>query len=64
MRLIFCNPAPDAEITSVGPENFEWVIETAANYAIERAQTQKPGMDNLTWGNYIKNSAAKKALFK
>jgi glutathione synthase/RimK-type ligase-like ATP-grasp enzyme len=60
----FCNPAPDAEITSVGTENFEWVIETAANYAIERAQAQKPGMDNLTWGNYIKNSAAKKALFK
>ncbi|MEO8568446.1 MAG: hypothetical protein ABI419_04910, partial [Ginsengibacter sp.] len=29
----FCNPAPDAEITSVGEENFNWVVETAANYA-------------------------------
>ena len=26
----FCNPAPDAEVTSVGEENFDWVVETAA----------------------------------
>ena len=37
----FCNPAPDAERNSVGEENFEWVVETAANYAIERAMAQK-----------------------
>jgi hypothetical protein len=54
----FGNPAPDAEKTSVGEENFEWVVETAANYAIERARAQKPGQDNLTWGQYIKRSAA------
>ena len=33
----FCNPAPDAERTSVGEDNFDWVVETSANYAIERA---------------------------
>ena len=33
----FCNPAPDAERTSVGEDNFNWVVETAAIYAIERA---------------------------
>ena len=59
----FCNPAPDAERTSVGEENFEWVVETAANYAIEKAQTWKGGKDNLTWGEYIKRSAAKKKLY-
>jgi len=59
----FCNPAPDAEIKSVGQENFDWVVETAANYAIERAQEQKEGMDNLTWGEYIKRSAGKSPLF-
>src|SRR6476619_6393155 len=31
----FCNPAPDAEVNSVGKENFEWVVETAATFAIE-----------------------------
>ena len=53
----FCNPAPDAERTSVGDENFEWVVETMANYAIERAMECKEGLDNLTWGEYIKRSA-------
>lgn len=59
----FCNPAPDAEVKSVGQENFDWVVETAANYAIERALEQKDGMDNLTWGQYIKKSADKAPLF-
>jgi glutathione synthase/RimK-type ligase-like ATP-grasp enzyme len=58
----FCNPAPDAERTSVGEENFEWVVENAANYAIERALEQKEGQDNLTWGEYIKRSAAGRPL--
>lgn len=59
----FCNPAPDAEVTSVGQENFDWVVETAANYAIEKAMEHKENMDNLTWGTYITNSSAKKKLF-
>ncbi|MFM9709696.1 hypothetical protein, partial [Streptomyces galilaeus] len=46
----FCNPAPDADIKSVGQENFDWVVETAATFAIEKAQNQKDGVDNLTWG--------------
>ncbi len=53
----FCNPAPDAERTGVGEENFEWVVETAANYAIEKALENKEGQDNLTWGEYIKRSS-------
>jgi glutathione synthase/RimK-type ligase-like ATP-grasp enzyme len=59
----FCNPAPDAEVTSVGQENFEWVVETAANYAIEKALEHKDEMDNLTWGTYITNSSAKQKLY-
>ncbi len=59
----FCNPAPDAEVTSVGQENFDWVVETAAVYAIEKAMENKPGKDNLTWGEYIKRSANGKDLY-
>lgn len=55
----FCNPAPDADVHSVGQENFEWVVETAANYTIERAQAQKPDQDNLTWGTFIQNAVQK-----
>lgn len=59
----FCNPAPDAEISSVGKENFDWVVETAATYAIEKAQHHKEGKDNLTWGDYVKRSADGKKLY-
>ncbi|MBO9561781.1 MAG: hypothetical protein J7621_03370 [Niastella sp.] len=58
----FCNPAPDADLQSVGEDNFNWVIETAANYAIERALAQEPNRDNLTWGEYVKHSIARKPL--
>jgi len=54
----FCNPAPDAEVTSVGQENFEWVVEHATKMAVERAQAQKPGKDNLTWGTFVRDGVA------
>jgi hypothetical protein len=53
----FGNPAPDADKHSVGEENFEWVVENAANMAIEKALANKEGADNLTWGTYVKESA-------
>ncbi len=59
----FCNPAPDAELTSVGQQNFDWVVETAASYAIEKAQSQQDEKDNLTWGEYVKRGSAGQALF-
>lgn len=58
----FCNPAPDAEKTSIGDDNFDWVVETSANYAIERAIRQKPGIDNLTWGEFVKRAVNKQQL--
>ena len=54
----FCNPAPDAEKTSVGDENFNWIVEAAANMAIRRAKVHKVGQNNLTWGTFIKSFAA------
>ncbi len=59
----FCNPAPDADIKSVGEDNFQWVVDTAATYAIEKAQAQQEGKDNLTWGNYLKNGVTGAALY-
>lgn len=61
----FCNPAPDADAQSVGEENFNWIIENAANMAIEKAKQYEKGKVNLTWGTFIsdsvKNSAKPKA---
>lgn len=54
----FCNPAPDADVKSVGKENFEWVVETAASFAIEKAEQHQAGRDNLTWGAYLQKGVA------
>jgi hypothetical protein len=56
----FGNPAPDAELTSVGAENFEWVVEEAAKMAIAAAKKQKAGKMNLTWGTFIKDATTSK----
>jgi predicted flap endonuclease-1-like 5' DNA nuclease len=52
----FCNPAPDADISSVGKANFDWIVENAANFAIERALAHQDGQMNLTWGTFVKNA--------
>ena len=62
IAIDFCNPAPDADKASVGEENFEWVVEAAANMAIRRAQNHKPGENNLTWGSFVKNFANDSAV--
>ncbi|WP_179345114.1 ATP-grasp domain-containing protein [Winogradskyella ursingii] len=61
----FCNPAPDADVNSVGQENFEWIVENAANMAIEKAKQYKKGQMNLTWGTFVTDQmSAPKAVAK
>lgn len=45
----FTNPAPDAERTSVGEENFEWVVQTAATYLISLAKAKKKKAKEPNW---------------
>ena len=33
----FMNPAPDAELRSVGPANFEWIVNAVADMAVKKA---------------------------
>ena len=58
----FCNPAPDADNFSVGEENFEWVVETAAKMCINKAKKWKPGKQNLTWGEFVKKSSGGRSI--
>lgn len=62
IAIDFCNPAPDADVHSVGEENFEWVVENAANMAIRKAKNHKPGENNLTWGDFITSFANNKTV--
>lgn len=52
----FCNPAPDADINSVGKDNFEWIVEHAAQLAIAKAKKYKAGQMNLTWGTVVSDN--------
>lgn len=58
----FCNPAPDADVHSVGEANFEWIVEAAANMAIRRALNHREGLNNLTWGDFVYSSANNEPL--
>ena len=49
----FCNPAPDADLASIGRENFEWVVEAAANMAIEKAREYVVGQPRIEWGQFV-----------
>jgi hypothetical protein len=54
----FCNPAPDADVNSVGQDNFDWVVEAVSNMAIRRAQAYVDGQNNLRWGEFVRDFAA------
>lgn len=58
----FCNPAPDADVNSVGEANFEWIVEAAADMAIRKAIDHKAGQNNLTWGRFITQFANNRGL--
>jgi glutathione synthase/RimK-type ligase-like ATP-grasp enzyme len=58
----FCNPVPDAEKLHIGDDNFEWIVETTATCAIERAFNHAPRKDNLTWGGFVQRSVTKQSL--
>ena len=54
----FCNPAPDADINSVGQANFDWIVEHSAKYAIEKANSHKPNQSNTSWGTFVRGAVS------
>jgi glutathione synthase/RimK-type ligase-like ATP-grasp enzyme len=48
----FMNPAPDAELTSVGQENFDWIVKEVADLAIAKAAAA-PHMPELRWSAFL-----------
>jgi hypothetical protein len=62
LAIDFCNPAPDAEVASVGQANFEWVVDAVSDMAIRKAKEHQPGRDNLSWGKFLQAAVMKRAL--
>lgn len=49
----FLNPAPDAEITSVGQENFDWIVNAVAEMVVKMALQGKNPTKELRWANFL-----------
>jgi hypothetical protein len=47
----FMNPAPDADIHSVGQESFEWIVDKVAKLAVKKAL--KPEKVELRWASLL-----------
>ncbi len=60
----FCNPAPDADVHSVGQANFDWIVHHAAAFAIEKAHEHQPGKNNCSWGSFVREASAAKSSAK
>ena len=50
----FMNPAPDADVDSVGEANFEWIVTNMADLAVERAH-QPPEANRYRWDALLKS---------
>jgi len=60
----FMNPAPDADLNSVGTANFEWIVREVADMAIAKAKTA-PHVLELRWSAFLgANEAPRKAARK
>ena len=69
----FMNPAPDADVHSVGAESFEWIVDKVARLAIKKAQSPSD-LAELRWARFLngaesnttpaKESASKKIVIK
>jgi len=49
----FMNPAPDADVNSVGRENFEWVVNAIADLAIAKARSNENPVRELRWAGFL-----------
>jgi glutathione synthase/RimK-type ligase-like ATP-grasp enzyme len=49
----YLNPAPDAELSSVQEDNFEWVLQHSAKFLIELAREGRKVPDAFRWSSMI-----------
>jgi glutathione synthase/RimK-type ligase-like ATP-grasp enzyme len=49
----FMNPAPDADVSSVGQDNFDWVIDAVAEMAVKKALSNENPAHELRWASFL-----------
>ncbi|HVH87394.1 MAG TPA: hypothetical protein VM912_11765 [Terriglobales bacterium] len=54
----FMNPAPDADVNSVGRKNFDWIVNAVAELAISKALSDENPARDLRWSVFLAGSGA------
>ncbi len=49
----FMNPAPDADVNSVGQQNFDWIVDAVAEMAVQKAQCEENPTQELHWSAFL-----------
>ncbi len=52
----FLNPAPDADLASVGQENFDWMVNAMADLAIDEAEKPLKLPKDYRWSAFLDSS--------
>ena len=60
----FLNPAPDADVSSVGADNFEWVLEHASQWLIERVKQGAEPVQDYRWQTLLAGGNGRPATGK
>ena len=57
----FMNPAPDADVHSVGQANFEWIVDAVADLAVKKALSEDDSIKELHWAAFLAGPKKKKS---
>ena len=60
----FMNPAPDADLHSVGKASFDWIVDAVARLAVRKAQASRKAQPRMRWTSLLAGSPAKKRAAK
>ena len=58
------NPAPDADLHSVGQANFDWIVREVADLAIAKAANAPAPPSELRWSTFLSGAPATAELAK
>jgi hypothetical protein len=58
----FMNPAPDADVNSVGKDNFEWIVNAVAELAVKKALSKDRAVKELHWATFLLGDKPTKPL--
>jgi len=59
IAIDFMNPAPDCDLFSVGPDNFDWVLKNAAEILVDRVLHPRPFEATGSWPRRVQAAPSK-----